>query len=546
MVYCARGLLVLVLLAAAVLHARAMEKVTRDKRTLDLVLRSVADVFGYDVQKRPTVLPPPPLPPAKPTFFPPPLKPLPPPARRFFPAPKAVASPPPAQTQAPAAVAPAAPAPAVPPVAPVAPAPAVPPAAPVAKPPVAAAPAPAAPVAKPIAAVPAPAAQSPAANSPMRRPVMRPLKAVPNTPPARPPPPPRPTVPPLLTENIRKTFNIAFNYNRGIQTQAPPVPAAPPAPPAPAAQPAPPPPPSPAAPAAPPPPPPPPQRPVKSRPRPFRPPQATPAKQPPPTTAIPPPPPPPPTTTKTPPPPPPMNLPPPPPKAPVAPKPAQQTEYEDDEDYYQNYDNRDNEAYYDYADAEQPAQPAPADTRVNYEDSKQRFRQSVEAFWEGSPWIQQNNGYKYLTNPEEPAKYEEYELPEESQQKKRKYPKKAIYVKPQYYGTLPAPLHQLDGKQHPGAAPSPFDAESAATEIKAHIQEAQPVVSKYVPDSYDANFSFEMPEPQPFNYTQHERLTAYEDSDSDLSPNSHRSESQSNKHIMFVSSQPNITQTIIY
>lgn len=30
----------------------------RDKRTVGTVLRNVADLFGYDVQKRPTVIPP--------------------------------------------------------------------------------------------------------------------------------------------------------------------------------------------------------------------------------------------------------------------------------------------------------------------------------------------------------------------------------------------------------------------------------------------------------------------------------------------------------
>lgn len=30
----------------------------RDKRTIDTVLRNVADLFGYDVQRRPTAIPP--------------------------------------------------------------------------------------------------------------------------------------------------------------------------------------------------------------------------------------------------------------------------------------------------------------------------------------------------------------------------------------------------------------------------------------------------------------------------------------------------------
>lgn len=30
----------------------------RDKRTIDTVLRGVADIFGYDVQRRPTAIPP--------------------------------------------------------------------------------------------------------------------------------------------------------------------------------------------------------------------------------------------------------------------------------------------------------------------------------------------------------------------------------------------------------------------------------------------------------------------------------------------------------
>lgn len=39
----------------------------RDRRTIDTVLRGVADIFGYDVQRRPTAIPPPMAPaPARP------------------------------------------------------------------------------------------------------------------------------------------------------------------------------------------------------------------------------------------------------------------------------------------------------------------------------------------------------------------------------------------------------------------------------------------------------------------------------------------------
>lgn len=150
----------------------------RDKRTIGVVLRNVADLFGYDVQKRPTVIPP---------------------------------------SMAPAA----------------APAPAP-------------------------AAAPAPPAMGAMAMAPMAPPMAMNRKVpaiVPLLPPAPPLPvlPPPVTFPPILQEQVRKTFNINFNWNKSVggaqQPVAPPKPVA--AAPAPAQPPAaaPQPPPKPAAPA---------------------------------------------------------------------------------------------------------------------------------------------------------------------------------------------------------------------------------------------------------------------------------------------------------
>lgn len=70
----------------------ACSEIKRDKRTIDFVIRGFADVFGYDVLKRPSIVTTPAAPAAPtakaapgapkaapPTFFPPPVAPLPPP-----------------------------------------------------------------------------------------------------------------------------------------------------------------------------------------------------------------------------------------------------------------------------------------------------------------------------------------------------------------------------------------------------------------------------------------------------------------------------------
>ncbi|KAF5282136.1 hypothetical protein FQR65_LT02833 [Abscondita terminalis] len=148
----------------------------QNKRSIDIVLRSVADVFGYDVVKRPSVILT--TPPSVMSTFPPPLSKAPPP---LTPQPAPAPAPPP------------------PPKSP----PQLPPQSP---PPTAAAPPP-----------PPPKAAGPPPPPP---------KA------AQPPLPPPVLPPPLLTETIQKSFNINFNWNRNVATPPPlapkPSPSAPP------------------------------------------------------------------------------------------------------------------------------------------------------------------------------------------------------------------------------------------------------------------------------------------------------------------------------
>lgn len=178
--------------------------VIRDKRTIELVLRSVADVFGYDVQKRPAVIPPPtakmlpsplaPLPPLFPmsstklavnsvTTTPPPIK-----------KPKGLVSRPnisfslafPFKQQSPQILKLQ---PQTPPV----------------------------PSMKPKT----PPAQPQTSPSPPQTPRTTPALLTPTVPPSA--PKPSANIPRLLTETVRKTFNINFNFNKDVQAQPSPA-----------------------------------------------------------------------------------------------------------------------------------------------------------------------------------------------------------------------------------------------------------------------------------------------------------------------------------
>lgn len=356
------------------------EDINRDKRTIDFVIRGLADTFGYDVQKRPSataaVRAAPAMPAPRSTVFPPPVAPLP----RTLPGPPTLSIRLFGGRQAAAPAPGAAPAPA---------------------------PAPAAKPSRPVPAKPAP----PAPPAPAPRP------AAPAAPAAR----------PLLRENVMKTFNVAFNFNRDLNTVAPPAPAPAPAPPAP-------------------PPPPAPRPKLGPGPAPARPPP-TPASKGtlrPPSPAKPAP-------TPAPPPPPPPTLPP----VATPPNPRKPQLYQDDYDSadtsdYDDKQNLESEDYdqpeqvsYDYKNyvkgEEQRREPTP-----NFEDSRERFKQSLDTFWAGSPYLQlQNTGYKYLAEnvndenegiqevqevphtPLEPPrnKYEEYDVLNEDYREPQEAPR---------------------------------------------------------------------------------------------------------------------------
>lgn len=183
------------------------------KRTIDFVLRSVAETFGYDIQKRPSVLQTTPAPVAS-TFFPPPLAPIP-----------AVAQVP-LTPMVPRANPPAVPlGPLFPPLVPprrVLPAsPTLPPLTPVLPPPR-------------LPALPPPRAPLPPPANPPQAPPANPPQPPPQVPPAPPPSSSAKPSIPLLTETIQKTFNINFNWNKNVQptnsTAAGSPAAAPPAP----------------------------------------------------------------------------------------------------------------------------------------------------------------------------------------------------------------------------------------------------------------------------------------------------------------------------
>lgn len=149
--------------------------VVRDKRTLDIILKALAETLGYNVAKRPMPMP------------------LPKPAA----GPRSGVNP---------AMAPAAPAPKSPP-----PPPKIPPPPP-----------------------PAPKAPAPAPRLPPPKAPVPPMPKAP-APPMKMAAPPQqagplakarfPTVPPLLTETIQKMFNINFNWNKNAQPLAVPAPA---------------------------------------------------------------------------------------------------------------------------------------------------------------------------------------------------------------------------------------------------------------------------------------------------------------------------------
>ncbi|CAH0560952.1 unnamed protein product [Brassicogethes aeneus] len=251
----------------------------RDKRNIGTVLRNVADIFGYDVQKRPTVIPPPP-----PTTAPPPPPPPPPP--------KPPARPPP--------------------------------------------------------------------PPPSRRP---------------PPPPPVITPPPLLTDSVRKTFNLNFNWNRSVQPPSPPAPPAPPQQP-----PSPPPPPQ-----NPPPPPPPPQKP----------------RPPPPPPQNPPPPPPPPQKPR-----PPKPAPPPSSKIPQNYRDYEEEEEEDEKERYQNEEEEENDRperiqlnFPDFSNEEESDRRRDVNIQLlDAAHNKKKFKKEFDNFWENSPFTV-NNGYKFIAPP---------------------------------------------------------------------------------------------------------------------------------------------------
>ncbi|XP_045480197.1 probable serine/threonine-protein kinase kinX [Harmonia axyridis] len=340
----------------------------RHKRTVGVILKNVADVFGYDVIKRPSALG------ARPAA--PPAMPPPPPA-------------PPAMPPAPPAP------PAMPP------APPAPPAMP---------PAPPAPPAMPPPPPPKPGLQPP---PPPPMPPQAPPPAPPTQPPPIPPqqpityPPIRP--PPFLTDVVRKSFNLNFSWNRGPQTPAPP--AAPPSPPAPPpAQPQPP-----AAPQNPAPAPPGPPSPQSPPPAPAPPGPPPPPQNPPPAPQSPPPPPPPPKPSAVPNPP-----PPPPPKAPVGPpkqrppaKPGKPCNY-DDLELYQRRNQESEEADYDgdrpqkyqldFPDYESAEERGDSKRHIhpepfqNHFHDRIKFKKNYHDFWQKSP-LTVDKGYRYLTKP---------------------------------------------------------------------------------------------------------------------------------------------------
>lgn len=175
---------VLFLTAACVVTVSALntkQDAVRDKRTLDIILKALAESLGYDVAKRP-----PPMPLPKPAAVP-----------------RSGVNPP---------LAPAAPAPKTPPPAPPA-SPKMPPPPP--------RPAPKAPAPVPVPRVPPPAAPKAPAPPMAMMPLPQPKSQVA---PAAPAKPRLPTVPPLLTETVQKMFNINFNWNKNVQPSLAPIP----------------------------------------------------------------------------------------------------------------------------------------------------------------------------------------------------------------------------------------------------------------------------------------------------------------------------------
>ncbi|KAF5282007.1 hypothetical protein FQA39_LY00531 [Lamprigera yunnana] len=344
---------------SAIALTQGLTRVTkhRYKRTIDLVLRGVADAFGYDIQKRPRVLPATPAPML--STYPPPL-----------------ANPPPQTPPQP-------PAPAVLPPAPAPKASAVSPPAPKAPPPNP-------PVVPPPPPPNPPVAPPPSPPNPAPQPAAAPA-----------PPAPTPQAKPILTETIQKSFNINFNWNRNVITPAPPAPATPAAPPAP---------PAPAAPATPPAPAPPKAAPAPPPPAPTE----APANPAPPPPAQPPPP-------KSPPPKPPTsiqhrkaqlyqnydddNV----------------EENENLEDYdtpKRNNLKTNNDLNYDYPDdTSNLNQDYSESTKMltkqpvnDIIESKKKFKESVNQFWEAYPLTAQK-GYKYITPQKAPSQnsYQECE-----------------------------------------------------------------------------------------------------------------------------------------
>lgn len=546
----------------------------REKRTIDLVLRSVADVFGYDVQKRPTALPPPPPPAPKSTFFPPPVAPLP------AAPPRASAAPPKPQL------------PATPPVKPTPTKNTIP-----------------QPPKKPIRPPPPTKVTLPLPRSPPKPPT--PSK----TPPAPPPPPPapskappqKPAPAPVLTESVRKTFNINFNWDRRRQpattAAAPPKKQPPPSPSAP------------------------PSVPTTSQ---KQPPVAPPTPSPKPSQAAPLPPAP---TTRLP--------------TPSHRKPQLYEDYDrvnskqgygnddygDSPDYahtlpYKNSQDYESAPDYDYKTQQvnNDYQAHPESNAVsNYEDSRDRFKDSIKTFWENSPWITNQHGLKFIIAPEDHAendhlndypedisKYEEYEINEERPPKhyanevqhedndvkhaevydekhsdedsyddthssKKEYLKTVKYknhesdkespenlveqgskneeiVEPLHSGVLPKQLHELYQKDKNVPWPAPFDIHYSASEKKNNIhqyeddqevdedKEKVPFLirtyreAKYIPEKYTDDFTYEIPEPSTENYEKLSKITYEDDEDEkDLSKNAKVHVKQRGKKITLLS-----------
>lgn len=571
----------------------------RDKRTIDLVLRSVADVFGYDVQKRPTILPPPPPPAPRSTFFPPPLAPLPVATPRASPSQASPTAP----SQAPSQAAPSQ-VPATPKKAPRPPLPSI--KTPVLLPKRPAAPRkPAVPPTKVNLPIPAPPPPSPSKAAPAPPTTVNAVTS--KQPPAQ-------SAPPLLTESVRKTFNINFNWDRNRQpvtavvppsgqpSQAPskqPAPASPPAP-APAQPPAP--------------------APVPA-PAPPQPPQVPPSQS-----------------------------------VPLLPPPSHRKPqlYEDydspnqnngyrNEDYNNSPDyvhtlpyknSKDYDAapeYYDYPAKENQNQggnndyqnlqndyenrPENNEANNDYQDSRDRFKDSIKTFWENSPWITNQHGLKFIIAPEEPedkdtlndypadvSKYEEYDVAQESSPKEqagyrevpaqnengktgneqteyvtkkpveyshqysnennyndsesskkeyvkakkyqsknkdKKHPenlvressKNAEIIQPLYSGILPKQLHELYQKDKNAPWPAPFDIHYSASEKKNRIHQYRdqeydenkehnkPFLIRtyrqvnYVPEKYNSDYTYEIPEPTTENYNFELSKINYDDDD---------------------------------